>query len=61
MSSEDKKKYITLFLGKLLSALEKNKVDAIMQVTEAKMKCQPPYRYRDKDKSPVTVLVDTGL
>ncbi|KAK3614682.1 hypothetical protein LTR56_027089 [Elasticomyces elasticus] len=58
---EEMKRNITQFLGKLLKALEDNKLPADMQVTETKIKCQPHYKYKATNGERVSILVDTGL
>jgi DNA polymerase elongation subunit (family B) len=61
MSHDGMKKNITMFLGKLLMALQNNKLPAEMQVTETKINCQPHYKYKATNGERVSVLVDTGL
>jgi len=55
------RKNVTMFLGKLLTALQNNKLPAHMQVTETKINCQPHYKYKATNGERVSVLVDTGL
>ncbi|KAK5162688.1 uncharacterized protein LTR77_011241 [Saxophila tyrrhenica] len=52
---------VTLFLGKLFTALQNDDLPAHTQVTETKINCQPHYKYRATNGERVSVLVDTGL
>lgn len=53
----DAKKGVTHFLGKLLKALESNKLPPHMQVTETKINCQPHYKYKSTNGQSISVLV----
>ena len=60
-SFETKKKNITMFLGKVMRALEDNKLPAHTQVTETKVSCQPHHRYKSTSGGYVSTLVDAGF
>ncbi|EMC97270.1 hypothetical protein BAUCODRAFT_147393 [Baudoinia panamericana UAMH 10762] len=55
------RKSVSVFLGKLLTALQNDKLPADIQVTETKINCQPHYKYKVTNGERVSVLVDTGL
>lgn len=59
-SYEVKKKSVTEFLGKVITAINNGKIPVTMQMFETKINCQPHYKYKSANGGYVSVLVDSG-
>lgn len=57
---EQKKRNITELLGRVMNAINCDKIPPTQQMIETKINCQPHYKYKNMKGNFVSVLVDSG-